>query len=62
MGVLYRRIILSYISGVKFENLQEQVVEFAKNQVEKYENIKTPVEKVLAENYEKIVTSEILFI
>ena len=41
-------MILSFISGVEFENLQEQVIAFAKNQIEKYENIKTPVEKVLA--------------
>ena len=42
-------LLLKLISGVEIENLQEKVVEFAKKQVERYENIQTPVDKVLNE-------------
>lgn len=41
-------LLLSLISGVEFENLQEQVIEFAQNQIKRYDEIKTPVEKVLS--------------
>ncbi len=42
-------IMLLAISDIELENLQEQLIEFAQKQVEKYENIKTVVEKVLSE-------------
>lgn len=41
--------MLSYISGVQFEGFEDKVIEFAKQQVERYENIKTVVDRVLAE-------------
>ncbi|MDD3571183.1 MAG: hypothetical protein PHY44_08795 [Lachnospiraceae bacterium] len=41
-------LMLVGISGVEFGNLQEKVIEYAKKQITKYENIKTPVEKVLS--------------
>lgn len=42
-------LMLLAIGGVEVENLQEQLIEFAKKQVEKYENIKNVVDKVLSE-------------
>ena len=41
-------LLLSLISEVEFENFEEQVIEFAKNQVKQYDSIKTPIEKVLS--------------
>lgn len=41
--------MLLAISDIEVENLQEQLIEFAQKQVEKYENIKTVVDKVLSE-------------
>lgn len=40
-------LLLSIISDVEFENLEEQIIEFAQKQAEYYNNINTPVEKVL---------------
>lgn len=42
-------LLLKNISGIEIENLQSNVIEFAKNQVERYENIQTPVDRVLRE-------------
>lgn len=42
-------ILLLSISDISIDNLQEQVIAYANAQVEKYENIKTVVDKVLAE-------------
>lgn len=42
-------ILLLSIANVQVENLEAKVIEYAKKQIEKYENIKTPVDKVLAE-------------
>ena len=41
--------MLSYISDVEFENLEEKVITYAQEQVEKYENIETPVDKLIQE-------------
>jgi len=41
-------LMLIGISGVEFDNIQEKVIEYAKKQITKYENIKTPVEKLLS--------------
>lgn len=41
-------LMLLNIAGIECENLQEKVIEFAKKQVDKYEKIKTPVDKVLS--------------
>lgn len=42
-------LLLKYISGVEIENLHDKVIEFAKKQVEKYDEIQTPVDKFLTE-------------
>lgn len=42
-------LMLLNIAGVKVDNLQEMVIEYAKKQIQKYESIKTVVDKVLAE-------------
>ena len=42
-------LLLKHISEIEIENLDEKVIEFAKKQVERYENIQTPVDKVLNE-------------
>lgn len=40
-------LMLTYISGVSFETMQQDVIEFAKKQIEDYESIDTPVERLL---------------
>jgi len=42
-------ILLLSIANIQVENFEEKVIEYAKKQIEKYENVKTPVDKVLAE-------------
>lgn len=42
-------LMLLNIAGVKVDNLQEMVIEYAKKQIQKYESIKTVVDKVLSE-------------
>lgn len=42
-------LLLKHISEIEIENLDEKVIEFAKKQVKRYENIQTPVDKVLSE-------------
>ena len=41
-------LMLSFISGVEFENLNEQVIQYAKKRIKNYEDIETPVDKVLS--------------
>ena len=42
-------LMLLNIAGIEVDNLQEMVIEYAKTQIQKYENIKNVVDKVLAE-------------
>lgn len=42
-------LLLKHISNVEIEKLEEKVIECAKKQVERYENIQTPVDRVLSE-------------
>lgn len=42
-------MLLKHISNVEIEKLEEKVIECAKKQVERYENIQTPVDRVLSE-------------
>ncbi len=39
-------LLLLKISGVSIDSLQDNIIEYAKQQIAKYESIKTPVEKV----------------
>ncbi len=41
-------LLLINISGVEFDNIMELIVEYTKKQVKRYEDIQTPVEKVLS--------------
>lgn len=41
-------MLLLDISGVQINDLDGKIIEYAKNQVQKYESMKTPVEKVLS--------------
>ncbi len=41
-------MLLLDICGVQINDFDEKIIEYAKNQVQKYESIKTPVEKVLS--------------
>lgn len=40
--------LLLEISGVQIDDLEQKITEYAKQQIEQYENIKTPVEKLLS--------------
>lgn len=42
-------LLLKHIGDIEIADLQEKVIKFAKEQVEKYEDIKTPVDRVLSE-------------
>ena len=42
-------LLLKLIGGIEIKDLDQKVIEFAKNQVERYENIQTPVDRVLSE-------------
>ena len=42
-------LMLLNIAGIEVDNLQEKVIEYAKRQIQKYENIKTVVDKLLVE-------------
>lgn len=42
-------LMLLNIGGVTVDNLEEKLIEYAKKQITRYENIKTPVEKLLSE-------------
>ncbi len=41
-------MLLLDISGIQIDDLDEKIIDYARRQVQNYENIKTPVEKVLA--------------
>ena len=42
-------LLLKHIGDIEIADLQEKVIKFAKEQVENYEDIKTPVDRVLSE-------------
>lgn len=42
-------LLLKLIGGIEIKDLDKKVIEFAKKQVERYENIQTPVDRVLKE-------------